>query len=179
MLVDVDDFERIDCFDRKLNGRHVAPREISVFRRLKLPRGLRRYSSHGTAGFRTGWCENSPVVSNEERVQVIPEDKENLLHDIKELWLEFNHCFGGTETDNPSFVPSEGERGDRVFDREHPNAKVWYEKLPTFSSAVRVHAQDFQEQAQLSKARKARKKAEDKRMRRNRSALRRVAALVG
>lgn len=172
VLVDVDDLERIDYFDRKLNGWHVVPRQRSVFRGLELPRGLRRYSSHGTAAeFETAWCEDSPVVSNEERAQVIAEDKEKMLHEIKELWLEFNHCFDGTETDNPSFVPSEGERGDRVFDEEHPNAEPWYEKLPTFSFAVRVHAQDSQEQAQLSKARKARYTVEAERRRRNRHGL--------
>lgn len=165
VLVDVDDFEQMEYFDRKLNGRHVVPGEGNLMRRI-FP-----HSSLGTVNSWTAWCNDSTVVNSEECAQIIAEDKEKMIRDIRELWLEFNGCFDGTEMDHSSFVPSEGEPGCRVFNEEHPNAKPWYEKLPVFSFAVRVHAQDLQEKARLSKARAARQKVKDERKRRDRHAL--------
>lgn len=160
VLVDVDNFELIDCFASKLNDQNVLPGRRCRINRRALLRGLRRYSSHGTVDFRTAWCEQSPVVSAEERAQIIAKAKEEIMCTVRQLWLEINGCFDGTDLDNPSFVPSNGERGYRDFDEEHPNARLWYEKLPAFSFAVRVHARDLEEKARLSSAEEARERAQ-------------------
>lgn len=158
VLVDVDDSQRIDYFDRKLNGRLTGVSSPVSFVLLEpsAPRGIRRYSSHANADYKMRWDENSPLVSAEERAEVIAQDKKEILSQIKLRWLGLNGCFKGTELDNPSFVPSQGKRWARIFDENHPNAKVWLDKLPTFSFAVRVHAHDFEEETRLLIAKRAR-----------------------
>lgn len=158
VFVDVDDFERIDYFDRKLNGKHTGVGGPAGYRVLErnAPTGIRRYSSHGNVESRMRWDENSPLVSAEERAEVIAKDKKEILRQIKMRWLGVNGCFKGTELDNPCFVPSQGKRWATVFDEEHPNAKVWLDKLPAFSFAVRVHAHHFEEETRRLCAKRAR-----------------------
>lgn len=161
VLVDVDNFELIDYFASKLSDQNVLRGRRRRTNRHALLSGLRRYSSNDTVTFRTAWCEHSPAVSAEERAQIIAKDKENLMRKIRQLWLQINGCFDGTDLDNPSFVPSDGERGDRDFDEDHPNARLCYDKLPAFSFAVRVHVRDLEEEARLSSARWARERVRE------------------
>ncbi|KAI3401164.1 hypothetical protein diail_310 [Diaporthe ilicicola] len=170
VLVDVDDFERIDYFDKKLNGQDIHPRRWTEA--TLMPGGVRRYGSHSTVDFQKTWTEDSPVVSTEVRALIIAKDKEEMLRRVKLAWLETNGCFEGTGQNNPGFVPSESKGycdWDRVFDEEHPNAKPWLEKLPTFSFAVRVHAQDLEECARLWGAELTRESKMQRRRRETRS----------
>ncbi|KAK7707547.1 hypothetical protein SLS64_007066 [Diaporthe eres] len=156
VLVDVDDSERIEYFDRKLNGQHMGGPVGLKPTKPNATGGIRRYSSHGNVDFPMKWNENTPLVSAEDRAEVIAQDKEEIVRQVKQHWLEVNGCFRGTELDNPSFVPSEGGWWGMVFDEEHPNAKAWLDKLPAFSFAVRVHAHDFEEETMLLYAKRAR-----------------------
>lgn len=61
VLVDVDDFELIDYFDKKLNGQDIHPRKW--LEDPIMPGGIRRYSSHRTVDFQRAWDEESLVVS--------------------------------------------------------------------------------------------------------------------
>lgn len=162
VLVDVDDFERIDYFDKTLNGHvhgiyqsmhdfaHKSDAHFSIG-------GLRRYSSHGTVDPTTAWCENSPVVSAEERAKIIARDKKKMMCWVRQTWLEVNGYFEGTELDDLFFVPPDDEFWERVVDEElYPNTKPWYDKLPVFSFAVRVDAQDLEEEARVRDAKNAR-----------------------
>lgn len=160
VLVDVDDFERIDYFDKKLNGEGLVDGEVLRPSVPVPPDGIRRYTSHGNINLEKTWHEGSPLVSAEERVQVINEDKNMMMRQIRENWLEVNGCFDSTKLDHASLVPSKGESGDRDYDEEHPNAQPWYEKLPAFSFAVRVYAQDLEEAIMLSSAKAARQRAD-------------------
>ncbi|KAL1873868.1 hypothetical protein Daus18300_003740 [Diaporthe australafricana] len=138
VLVDVDDLERIDYFDTKLNNQDIQP-----------------HLSHGNVNFQRAWDKDSPVVSAEERAETIALDKKTMLRRVKAAWLEANHLFrasGQADPDlsDPSLVPFEGWTSwDMVFDEEHPNAKPWLDKLPAFSFAVRVHAIALEEPARL------------------------------
>lgn len=164
VLVDVDDFERIDYFDKKLNGEGLVDGEVLRPSVPVPPDGIRRYSSHSNFNLEKTWHEDSPLVSAEERVQIITEDKNMMTRQIRENWLEVNGCFDSTKLDDASPVPSKGESGDRDFDEEHPNAQPWYRKLPAFSFAVRVYAQDLEEAIRLSSAKAARQYADRRRL---------------
>lgn len=157
VLVDVDDLERVDYFDRKLNGQLIIPDGRNVKRITIGNEGLRRYTLHSTVDFQEAWCEDSLVVSPEERAEVIEKDKKRILNHLTQLWLEINGCFEDTGVNSSSFVPSKGEFLERVFDEEHPNAKHWYDKLPAMSFAVRVHVRDFEETSKLFDANEARR----------------------
>ncbi|KAG8158609.1 hypothetical protein KVR01_011731 [Diaporthe batatas] len=150
VLVDVDDLELIDYYDRKLNDQDIHPRkwdEGVIPPRLG---GIRRYSSHGTVDPMRAWDEDSPVVSAQDRAQLVEQDKKEVLRRLKLAWLGENGCWDHPAEENPNFVPHERRedlppRWDRVFDEEHPAAKLWLDKLPAFSFAVRLHAQDLEE----------------------------------
>lgn len=154
--MDVDDLERVDYFDRKLNGQLIIPGQRDTKRRPIGNRGLRRYTLHSNVDFQEVWCEDSPVVSPEERAEVIGKDKKTMVSHLKQLWLEANGCFEDTGMNSSSFVPSKGRHLEKVFDEEHPNAKHWYDKLPALSFAVRVHARDLEEKSKLWDANEAR-----------------------
>lgn len=156
VLVDPDDFERIDYFDRKLNGQGMMDGEALDYQDSVAPGGIRRYSSHGNLDLQTTWHEGAPLVSAEERAEVIAKDKEAVVRRLKYKWLAVNECFEFWNTD--TFVPHEG--WDRVYDENHPNAKFWTDKLPAFSFVVRVRVQDLEESARLSSAKKARERVD-------------------
>ncbi|KAH8784898.1 hypothetical protein F5883DRAFT_635880 [Diaporthe sp. PMI_573] len=152
VLVDVDDLDRIDYFDKKLNGQDIHPRKW--LEDPVMPGGVRRYSSHGTVDFRRAWDEDSPVVSAEERSQLIAKDKNEMLRRVKLAWLKTNGCWAEPSTTDPYFLPFKRCRHsppgwDLLFDEEHPTAKLWLDKLPAFSFAVRVLAQDLEECSRL------------------------------
>lgn len=157
VLVDVDDLERVDYFDRKLNGQFINPDGRNVKRISIDNEGLRRYTLHGDVDFQEAWCEDSPVVSPEGRAEVIEKDKKRIIKHLTQRWLEINGCFEDTGVNSSSFVPSERKFLERVFDEEHPNAKHWYDKLPALSFAVRVHVRDLEETSKLRDAYEARR----------------------
>ncbi|POS75210.1 hypothetical protein DHEL01_v206394 [Diaporthe helianthi] len=150
VLVDVDDFELIDYYDKKLNGQDIHPRDWDEEDEPLRLGGIRRYSSHGTVGPQRAWDEKSPVVSAEDRAQLIADDKNEVLRRLKLAWLGNNGCWDQPSRENPNFVPHEHLPSlppdwNKVFDEQHPNAKLWLDKLPAFSFAVRLHAQDLEE----------------------------------
>lgn len=55
---------------------------------------------------------------------------------------------------NPSVV-SNHYLWDKSFDEENLKVRLWLDKLPTFTYAVRVHAQDLEEGTRLTSAREA------------------------
>lgn len=148
VLVDVDDFERIDYFDRKLNGQGMTDGEIGSGYRSFARGGIRRYSSHSNVDLQATWHEGSPLVSVEERAEVIAKDKKEMSRRFQLVWLMINE---------PSAVSHLHKRviWDQSFDQENPKARLWLDKLPAFTFAVRVHVQDLQEGARLTSARDA------------------------
>lgn len=152
VFVDVDNLGRIDYFDKKLNSLGALTDSWSEH---FAEGGIRGYSSHSNVDPGSLWDKDSPVTSAEERAQIIAKDKEQAISLIRQSWLEVNGCFNDTKTDNPCFIPSEGEVYSRVFDEEHPKAKRWLDKLPAFSFAVRVHAKDAEECERLIHAQSA------------------------
>lgn len=162
VLVDVDDLERVEYVDRKLNGQLIRPGGRYANRRPIGNRGLRRYTLHSTVDFREAWDEDTPVVSAEERASAIAKDKKVMVSLLRQLYLdlETHGCFKDTGTNSSSFEPSKGKGLDRIFNEEHPNAKPWYYKLPALSFAVRVHAQDLEEKSRLFNADAARRSSD-------------------
>jgi hypothetical protein len=141
VLVDVDDFGRVDCFDRKLNGQGMIDGETSQGYRPVAPGGIRRYSSHSNVDLHTTWNESSPLVSAEERADVIAKDKQEMMRRLKLVWLLVN---------DPSVVSNVHRyMWHGTFDEENPKVKIWLEKLPAVTFAVRVHAQDLEEGAKV------------------------------
>lgn len=158
ILVDVDNFKLIDHYDEKLNGQDIHPREWKEANGPPRSGGIRRYSSHGTVDPQQTWDEDSPVVSAEDRAQLLTKDKNEVLRRLQLAWLGANGCW---DRETPNFLPHKRcpdlpVGWDQVFDEEHPTAKLLLDKLPTFPFSVRLHAQDLEECKRLWEAQMAR-----------------------
>lgn len=83
VLIEVNDFERIDYFDRKLNGQGMVDGEKKLGCRSSARGGVRRYSSRSNIDLQATWDEGSPLVSAEDRAEVIAKDKKEMLRWLK------------------------------------------------------------------------------------------------
>ncbi|POS73549.1 hypothetical protein DHEL01_v208054 [Diaporthe helianthi] len=149
VLVDVDDLTRIDYFDGKLNGQGMTDAKPLLGEMPITPGGIRRYSSHSNFDIQATWQHDSPLVSAETRAEIIERDKKEMTRRIQLYWLIAN--------DSPG-VSLNGAIWDGKYDEKNPKVKFWLDKLPTFTFAVRVYAQDLEECARLTSAREARRR---------------------
>lgn len=142
VIVDINDTAKIDQYE-SYSRRHLRSRAGDTRRRrfqyfpedVKAEdfEGAGRYSSFGLGALHFERTHGEDDAAIPTMLSIAEQDAASALYLIKQSWLQANHCF---EPDDDPLVPWTGDVLQRKWDDEHPVAKYWLSKLPTFSYVV-------------------------------------------
>lgn len=144
VIIDINDTAKIDQYE-SYSRRHRESKAGNTRRYVFqfFPEGVKtedvegagRYSSFGLGATvdseRTHGEDDAAIPT---MLSIAEQDAASALLLTKQSWLQANHCF---EPDDDPLVPWTGDVRQRKWDDEHPVAKHWLSKLPTFSYVVK------------------------------------------
>lgn len=142
VIIDINDTAKIDQYEsyslrhrrsKAGNSRRYIFQYFPEDWEVDDTKGAGRYSSFALWSLHSEGTHGKDDAAIPRMLSVAEQDAASALLLIKQSWLEANHCF---EPDDDPLVPWTGDVRQRKWDDEHPVAKYWLSKLPTFSYVV-------------------------------------------